>query len=207
MIKKAFTLVEMLVALVLISLLIGVAVFAFRLQLITIHKTKTEGLNNVIKYTQVKSLIESMKYYVVNEYNILDMPIKKLHYYVSGNSKHIKFITTNPIYTNTVALVELSCIDDKLLYREEALFKRIDYLRPDFLADSKSEELYKNLKKCSFEYKTLKATKIEVLNNEMPTGVSINLEIGLKKEIIYSSVKSDDNTTLAMIYDMEYQDE
>jgi len=199
--KKAFTLVEMLVALVLISLLIGVAVFAFRLQLISIHKTKTEGLNRVIKYTQIRSLIESMKYYVVQEYDMLNMPMQKLHYFFNGDEKKIIFITTNPIFSDTDALVELTCKEDTLTYKEEPLFFRIDYLRPLFLNDSKSVTLYKYVKKCTFQYKDLEGLKQHSLQNKMPKSVLLRLETNLEKEIIYVNIKADNNKTKAKVDD------
>ena len=205
--RKAFTLVEMLVALVLISLLIGVAVFAFRLQLITIHKAKTEGLNTVIKYTQVRSLIESMKYYVVQEYNMLNLPTKQLHYFFQGDSKHIKFITTNPLYSTSDSLVELSCKGDKLVYKEEPLYGKIDFLQPDFLDSSDSSIMYKNLSECTFFYQDQDNLQKNDLQNKMPKAVGLKMTQNHKQQSMYISVKSNDDSVLGRVYNAIYPPE
>jgi len=205
--RKAFTLVEMLVALVLISLLIGVAVFAFRLQLITIHKAKTEGLNTVIKYTQVRSLIESMKYYVVQEYNMLNLPTKQLHLFFNGDQREMKFITTNPILSSSDALVELVCKDHKLIYKEEPLFDRIDFLQPDLLEDSREIVLYKDLQQCRFSYKNVQGVKTGELENIIPKAIEIRIEDKFGKIVIYASVKEDNTRLVGEIYDAMYPTE
>ena len=86
--RKAFTIVEMLVAIVLLTLLIGVALFSFRMQLITIHKTKLSSINRAVSYTQLRSVIASMKYYAVQEYDIVERVIPySWHYFFDADAK------------------------------------------------------------------------------------------------------------------------
>ena len=201
--KKAFTLVEMLVAVVLLSLLIGVALFSMRLQLITISKVKLHGINQVLKYNQLKTPVESMKYYAVQEYDMLNRPIKyKWHYFFAGDHKKISFISQNPIFVEADALVELQCFDDKLIYKEEPLYKRIDFLRPEFLKDSKSYILYKDLKKCEILYKRRNGEIKDKFSNELPSAVIFKLD---KKEF-FIKVENDYNRTIKDIFNRIYDE-
>jgi len=194
--KKAFTIVEMLVAVVLLTLLIGVALFSFRMQLITIHKTKLSSINRAISYTQLRSVIASMKYYAVQEYDIVQRVIPySWHYFFDADAKKMKFITINPLFNDTDALVQLTCKDDKLIYEEEPLYGNMDFLQPDFSEKKKVFILMKDLQKCSFSYKTRDAKQLNSLKKDLPHLVEINLQQNNKKYTFYTKVQTDANTT------------
>lgn len=197
--KRAFTLVEMLVAIVLLSLLIGVAVFSFRLQLISIHKIKTQSLNKVLRFNQIKSTIQSTKYYVVQQYDMLNLPMSQLDYFYQGTAKEIRFITTNPIFTQEDALVMFMCKDNMLLYKEEPLFAKINFLRPDFRPQSRELVLYKNIKNCNFSYLVQKNRYLQNISKVIPLAVKISYILEDSKKTIFAKIRSDNNTTKAII--------
>jgi len=189
--KKAFTLVEMLVSVILLSLLIAVALFSLRLQLLEIRKLHISGIEKVLRYNQLRASIESIKYYVVQDYDILNLPIKyKWHYFFLGNKKIVNFITYNPIFSKEEALVELSCQDDKLIYREEPLYKRINFLRPKLLKDSKKYELFENLDNCQLSYQMFGGSKRESIKGEIPEYIIIKTN-----ETYFIKLQNDYNLT------------
>ena len=202
--KNGFTLVEMLVAIVLLSLLIGVAVFAFRMQLINVKKLKSTGLDDVLHYVQLVTPIESMKYYVVEDYDVLGRPMKKMHYFFLGSSQSVRFITTNPNVSKADALVELSCADRNLIYKEEPLFGRINFLAPSFLEDSFQTILYQDLKECSFKYVNNNGETFTHMQDTIPSKIIVTLGKADKKETFFIQIKSDDNLTEARVYDAVY---
>lgn len=207
--KRAFTLVEMLVAIVLISLLIGVAVFSFRLQLMSVQKTKTEGLNAVLKYNQIKSAFESIKYYVVQEFDALGRPMRQFDDFFSGDEKHALFITNNPVYSDKVSLVELSCSEGELVYKEQPLYsKYMNYLRPSFTQDHfRTLKIYKDLSRCEFYYIDLHEVLMRNMTKKIPKEIYLRLEQKGKDISIYSKINEDDNLTAARIYDAVYGQE
>lgn len=199
--KKAFTLVEMLVAVVLLTLLIGVALFSFRLQLMTVRKIKLDSMQRVLAYTQMKRSIESMKYYLVQEYDTVGRPIDYAwDYLFDGTQKKLLFVTENPIFTQGDALVALECKEKKLLYTEEPLYGNIDFLRPSFTDDSIEKTLYDNLEVCRFSYVTMQGRKVEVLKGVLPSTVFVTLS---NKRFVMR-VKSDDNLTKTRLMDRLY---
>ncbi len=198
--KNAFSLVEMLVAIVLISLLIGVAMFSFRLQLITVKKTKEVGINAVLHFNQLRASISSMKYYVVDDYDTLGFAMKSLHFYFEGTAKEMNYITTNPLFSNDVAVVKLTCKEDKLVYKEEPLYAKVDFLQPQVLQESREEVLFKDLSLCNFNYIYNKQKKRE-LYNDLPSVVIINVSTKEKKKNFYINIKSDYNISKGIIQD------
>ncbi len=205
--KKAFTLIEMLVAIVIITLLIGVAIFSFRMQLLTIHKTKTEGINKVLKYNQIKSAFESIKYYVVQEYDMLNRPMRKLDYFFYGSKKEALFITNNPIYSDKVSLVKLSCIKNKLIYKEEPLYGYMNYLQPSFNPNKfRQLDIYNNLEKCEFYYINKKGALVRQISNKIPKEIYLKLNKNNKDISVYSKIEEDDNLTAPRIYNAIYEE-
>jgi len=205
--RKAFTLVEMLVAIVLITLLIGVAIFSFRMQLMSISKTKTESIQTVLKYNQIKSALESIKYYVIQEYDMLHQPINKLDYFFQGDEKSMLFITNNPIYSDHVSLVKLSCVKNKLLYKEEPLYGKMNYLQPNFTKNGyKTLKIYDDLQKCGFYYVNEKQKLVRKLTAKIPAEIYLKLQKNKQDISVYSIVKEDDNQTAARIYNAIYKE-
>jgi len=205
--RKAFTLVEMLVAVVLMTLLIGIAIFSFRMQLLTIAKVKTDSIEPVLKYNQIKSTLESIKYYVVQQYDMQHQPMKKLYYFFQGDKKNMLFITNNPIYSDHVALVKLSCVQNALFYKEEPLYGKMNYLQPSFTTNGyKTIKIYNNLQKCGFYYINNKQKLVRKLTGKIPAEIYLKLQRNKQDISIYSLVKEDDNLTAARIYNAIYQE-
>ena len=190
----------MLVATVLLSLLIGVAVFSFRVQLISIKKSKARGISEAIKVAQIRLVIESMKHYAIRDYSILNLPIEgSWHYYFLGDETAMSFITTNPILANSDSLAKLSCEDNSLVYYEEPLFSdNLNYLRPKFSSKRWHYVIFKDLKECSFSYFDIKKREYQELKNRLPRLVKINLKKDYPLNQIVA-IHSDDNLTATVI--------
>ena len=201
--KNAFTLVEMLVAVILITLLIGVAIFAFRYQLIAIKKSQKVGFTTVLNYNQLRTSIQSIKCYVVDDYDMLKQPMKQLHIFFKGNSTQMTYITESPSFSKELSLAKLSCNDSELLYSEEKLYGSLDYLSPKFTQDVSNIVLYKNLKDCNFNYH-VKKISYDTLENKMPTAITLKLNIDDKNQEIHINVKSDYNISVGLIDDAIY---
>jgi len=201
--KNAFTLVEMLVAVILITLLIGVAIFAFRYQLIAIKKSQKVGFTNVLRYNQLRTSLQSMKCYVVDDYDMLNQTMKQLHIFFKGNPTELTYITDSPVFSKEVSLARLSCRDSELLYTEEKLYGRINYLKPTLPQDASQVVLYSNLNDCSFNYHVKELT-FDTLENKMPTAITLQLNIHDKEQEIYVNVQSDYNISVGLIDDAIY---
>ena len=201
--KKAFSLVEMLVAVILISLLIGVAIFAFKYQLMAIAKTKKVGINKVLKYNQLKTSIESIRYYVVDDYDTLNQPMKNLHLYFDATKDSLNYITNSPFFYNETSVVHLQCIDNSLKYTEEKLYDKIDFLRPSVLQDSKSVDIYDDLQSCKFSF--FKNSQIvDSIKDEIPTKIVFQFQKNDEIQKYIFSIKSDFNISIGLVKDAIY---
>jgi len=199
--RHAFSLVEMLIAVLLLSMLISLAVLAFKYQAMAIYKTEKVGINKVLKYNQLRSVLESISFYIVDTYDIIHQPTQHFHPYFKGDSKTLSFITTNPLFSNDISLGKFSCRENKLSYKEEHLFDRMDYLSPKFTNNVNQLVFYKKLDNCSFQY--LYNMKLyDVVTDKIPDAIIIHLKEKKHEQNYFFNVKSDYNQSVSNIYDV-----
>ena len=202
--KKAFTLVELLVAVLLLTLLIGTALFSYRQVLLNITKAQTSTFNEVLNVHQIRTSIESMQHYVVDDYNQFNQPMKKLHSFFLGNQHYFQYISLNPTLSTTPSLSSFECKNSSLVYKEEPLYQRIDVNRPKFLDDSPFIVYWEDIESCQFEY-TLHEKVLNDLTNKIPTAIKIDfIDSNEKEHTFFINIQSDYNITSAEVYELLY---
>ena len=204
--KKAFTLVELLVAVLLLTLLIGTALFSYKQILLNIAKAEKSTFYEVLKVHQIRTSIESMQPYVVDDYNQFNNPMKKLHVFFSGDKKHFQYISQNPTFSNTPSLSSFECREEDLLFKEEPLYGSMNLNEPSFSEKYHTEIYWHNLQSCEFEY-VLNHKTLLALKNRLPNILKINfVDADEKKHTIVTTIKSDYNITSSEIYELLYAD-
>lgn len=198
--RKAFSLVEMLVATVLITMLLSIAIFSYKHILITFKHIKTASINRSIDFHQLRSSLQSMHYYIVDDYNNLNQPMKNLHPFIKATPQSLLYITKSPLFSKDITLAQLSCDDDKLIYQEEPLFQKIDFLAPKMPEDSQKKVFFDALTHCEILYQFRN-------NGVFPETVTLQLKSELKEVMYITSIQSDYNTSTFRINSKVYDDE
>jgi len=204
--RKAFTLVELLVAVVLLTLLIGTALFSYRQVLLNITKAEKSTFNEVLKVHQIRTSIESMQYYVVDNYNQFNQPMKQLHHFFNGNDYSFSYISLNPNFSTIPSLSQFKCKENQLIYTEEPLYGRLDLNRPEFLEERQSVVYWDDLLSCKFSF-FLFQKRLERLDDEIPFAIQIDLmDANEKEETIFITIKSDYNLSNTEIHAVLYDE-
>ena len=205
--KKAFTLVELLVAVLLLTLLIGTALFSYRYILLNVRKTQTTSIDRVISFNQIKSSIESMQYYVVDDYDYFGNPMKQLHAFFYGDEKGLEFISLNPIFSRETSIVKIGCEDGKFIYKEEAFYKGGDLTKPHLSASYIKKVYAKNITNCLFRYMSINHKLINKIERELPSSVIISYVDEKNRDVtLYNNVKSDFNISKWSMYELLYDE-
>jgi len=205
-VKKAFTLVELLVAVLLLTLLMGTALFSYRQVLLNITKAQKTTFNEILKIHQIRTSIESMQPYVIDEYNHFNQPMKKLHILFNANEQGLKYVSLNPSFSTIPSLSELRCVEDKLIFKEEPLYQHLNLNQPVFSQEHKEMIYWEEIYDCKFSY-VIREKRVEVVNNELPSFVELTfLDNDAKLHTIAISVKSDYNITASEIYGVLYDE-
>ena len=198
--RNAFSLVEMLVATVLITMLLSIAIFSYKHILITFKHIKSASINRAIDFYQLRSSLQSMHYYIVDNYNNMHQPMKTMHPFIKTSPIDLLYITKNPIFSEDISLAQLRCEDGALVYREEPLFEKIDFLAPSMPVNSQKKIFFDTLTHCELLYNFRQ-------NGELPISVSIQLKTEHQEIIYTTAIQSDFNNSTYLIQSKVYNEE
>lgn len=203
--KKAFTLVEMLVVIVLLTMLIATAVFSYKNMIINLKHTKRDNYKKLFSFYQLRSSVSAMTYYALYKEEKIELRESDAYYYFfEGDSSSMRYITTNPIYSKQTSVASLSCYEDTLVYAETLLYDSQNYLQPQILDDAQKLVLYQNIEDCKLDY-IYEGSEVVSLQNDLPQLVHVSFVEDKKERDYYIKVRSNrDNLKLIIankIYD------
>ncbi|MBN2824435.1 MAG: prepilin-type N-terminal cleavage/methylation domain-containing protein [Campylobacterales bacterium] len=149
--QKAFTLIEMLISILLLSLIVATMMFGFKQSINELQRSKFIAPQKVIEFSQLRSLIKGMFPYVIEiQRNFED---KKLEVYIYPKTDSLEFISKNPIYSHEISIAKLECREDKLIYYEKPLYSPTsNYLAPSLNEEDRKKSFFENLEECNFSY-------------------------------------------------------
>ena len=162
--KSGFSLIEVLVAMVIVSLITTTGMFAFKLAVNQIDRQSSLTFNEAMQFTQLKNLFNGTYFYVKEKKELINMiEIKSYEYVFDKDEKEITFISDAPIYSKHLSLINLKIVEDKLIYKEEAVYsKNQDYKKPVFMEETVEHELLRGMTNAKFSYEK---------PNDLPKGI------------------------------------
>ena len=189
--KKAFTLIEMLISILLMTLIVATMMFAFKYSINEFKRINSLVPQKVLKYHQLSSLINGMFPYVIEVERGFEK--KKYEAYIYPKEKSLEFISKNPIYSDKISISKLECDDRELKYYEKLLYsKESDYLKPKIEESDLKDIFYQNLDDCKFSYKVKKG-------RDNPLLITLRTTTNNKtKEYIFSPVIDINNTQIIL---------
>jgi len=153
--REAFSLVEVLVAMVIVSLITATGMFAFKLSLGQIDRGNALTFSEVLRFSQLKNLINATYFYVIEEKGNDNLGLYKLNdkYLFKKAKKELEFVSDGAILSHHLSLVRLKIVDDTLIYSEQPIYsKETNYKNPQFRDDANSTVLLSNIKDAYFSF-------------------------------------------------------
>jgi len=197
--KKAFTLVELLVTIVLFSLLLVTALYSFRFVSLNIRNINNTNPTEAINYNLLRDAISSIYYYVEfdGSRKILD---GQYYHFFKGTRSECFFTSKSPIFNKEISMIHLKYQDGNLSYQEGKIFgKSINFMKLDKISLNKKITLSKNLKSAYFSYTFAENIYNELVDN-IPSTIKVNIEDNRGKTRVYIfSTKADNEQHLNMV--------
>jgi len=149
--QKAFTLIEMLISIVLMTLIVATMMFAFKYSINEFKRIDSLVPHKVLKYHQLSSLINGMFPYIIEVQKGFEK--KRYEAYIYPKENSLEFISKNPIYSDKISISKLECSDGNLKYYEKLLYsKDSNYLAPKIQESDFKDIFYKDMESCRFTY-------------------------------------------------------
>lgn len=200
--KTAFTLIELLVTIVLFSLLLATSLYSFRFVSINIKNINNSNPKKAINYTLLRGAISSIYPYVEIDTTINN---NNFYCYFKGDSLKFRFITLSPIFYKTIAIAEVSFIDNKLIYREGKIFdKEVDYSKLDSIHLTKKIVISDNVSDVKFLY-YIEGKKELTTKEKIPNLITIKF-IHYRKEREYVFTINSNATGRLNMIKTQYKD-
>jgi prepilin-type N-terminal cleavage/methylation domain-containing protein len=156
--KKAFTLLEVLITIMLMTLLMSSAMFSFKFFLDRLDKTELSLPHDAMSYEYINRVISGLYFYpveVIKNFKLED------EYFFKTTSTSFSFITSTPIFYDRISVAKVEYKDNKLIYYESKLYsKEQDFKNPKILAKDFSYLLKKDIKNFKIKYSFYKKTNI-----------------------------------------------
>lgn len=129
-ISDGFTLVELLVAITIFSLVVGMAMFSLRYSFVVVRQLDAPFAEGTQKLSQMRDCISSMFNYVAPSRDMFNNK-KDFATFFAGDPHSMTFISTTPPSGRRMAVCRLLLVKDEVLLEEAPLYADdSDYLLP-----------------------------------------------------------------------------
>jgi len=188
--KSAFSLIEVLVAMVIVSLITTTGMFSFKLAINQIDRQSSLSFDEAMRFSQIKNLFNAAYFYVEEKKDRFNNEHFYYEYLFNKDEKEITFVSNAPLYGKNLSLINLKIVNDKLIYKEEKIYSRKqDYKNPIFLDGAIEHILLNDIVNAKFSY-------------EEPIDLPKDLTSNIPKIIKLEFLK--DNKKLMYIFDTKY---
>lgn len=151
--RGGFTLLEMLVSIILMTLLLAVALVSYRYLLLHFKRTQHLFPEKTVRFQQLRTAIQSMRHYVVYPEQVRPEERVAGHDFFEADAAGLRFVTEHPVIGDTLSLAAFKCTGSTLDYYEQALYEGgMDYRQPKMPQSVLPLVIFKDVSKCAFSY-------------------------------------------------------
>jgi prepilin-type N-terminal cleavage/methylation domain-containing protein len=171
--SKGFTLVELLVAITIFSLVVGLAMFSLRFSFGVLRHLNAPFAEDTQQISRLRDCIASAAIHVGERTNMFDRK-KEFYTFFYGEAGRMTFISSRPVALGETALCRLSLLDGDLVLEEAPLYGvDTNYLVPQLAGKGvRKTVLFSQVRGFNLEYYQ-GDKKVSALQEEMPSLVRL----------------------------------
>ena len=191
--KRAFTLVELLVAITIFSVVLSITSFSFRFFTRVEKFLSTPSLEEIENLSKLRDSVNSLFFFLSENERTKDLE-KKFNYFFKGDKQSLSFVAAKPLFGNrdNLYIIEIRFQKDTLYVREYPIYDPlVNYKNPSFPSKIPLIPLFTDIKDFTIEY--FKDSRwLKELKNTIPELIKFSYsdKTGNRKVLIFS-VNSD----------------
>jgi len=174
--KKGFTVIEVIVTFVILSILIFFAIYSFRYSIDNVVRASYYLPKTTITFSTLDRVLGGIYYYGIEK------KPKEFVEYFDADQTYINFITTAPLYNDRITLAKIEYKDKKLIYSQEPLYhKQTNIEAPKLTKDAKKIIFFDQVSYLEINYILKNGDVVSKVFDEIPKGIVFNLIVKGKK--------------------------
>jgi len=198
--KKGFTVIEVIVTFVILSILIFFAIYSFRYSVSNVRRAIYYLPKKSIAYSILDRAISGIYFYEIEKKRRIFVE------YFQGTQDRLKFITVSPPYVDHISLMQIKYQNNKLILKYEILYqKKSNYNNPKFGNNTKEITLFNQISKLSFSYILRDGSTKTNMSDQIPQGIILKFTRQGKRYHYIFIPMSNFNDNKANIYNENYQ--
>jgi prepilin-type N-terminal cleavage/methylation domain-containing protein len=189
--SDGFTLVELLVAITIFSLVVGMAMYSLRFAFGVFRHLDAPFAEETQRISRLRDCVASTFMYVGERSGIFNQD-KVFFTYFYGEPDRMTFISTKPLAVSGVAICRLSLRNGAIILEEAPLYADDNnYLEPTLKTkESKETSLFPNVKGLTLEYYQ-GGKKTSTLKEDFPTLVRIAVSTDAGEQEYFCRIQTD----------------
>lgn len=152
--KRAFTLIEILVAIAIFSVIVTITAYSFKFSLGIVKFLKTPYLQELENLSKLRDSFNSLFFFLSEDDGTMAID-KKFSFFFKGNNHRVIFITTKPLFhkRDFLFILEIKFDHNSLKVREYPVYDPlVDYKIPSIPSKIPYTNLLSNIKSFDLKY-------------------------------------------------------
>jgi len=200
--NDGFTLLELLVAITIFSLVIGMAMFSLRYTFGVFRHLDAPFAEETRRITGLRDCIASTFVYIGERSDMFNRN-KEFYTFFYGEPDRLTFITSKPLILTGMAICRLSLRDGAVVLEESPVYANdSNYLNPSILPGERRETIiFHDVKSFSLEY-FQGGVKLDAIKEDLPSLIKVVLQTEEKREEFCCRISTDFNNKKQLVRGM-----
>lgn len=201
--RKGFTVIEVIVTFVILSILIFFAIYSFRYSIANIQRATYYLPQKAAAFDMLDRTIGGIYYYAVEKNE--EKEKENFENYFRANATQMVFITVAPPYTEEISIAKLALEKKRLILSYAPLYQNeVDFLKPKLPQTTTKVILFEQVEAFDLSYILPNKEHISQTSGTIPTGVIMHITIRGEKYHMIFSISSNYNGSKAREYHEKY---
>ena len=187
-------------------MLIAMGLYAFKFAVGELKRDKSVIMQKALNYNFLRSVIGSAYFYVIEKYDKFKVKERPdMFYLFDGKERELYFVTSSPLYGESIALAHIFAKEDGIYYEESPVYDfRQNFKNPVILKGAIEKRIFEDVREVRFFYVKTDGERVSRLYGDMPRGVELEFKSKNKRYRYHFALNSNFYDHKKYLYNEKY---